>query len=454
MVLNAEVQPRIIGGVESSESNWSYASALMHRYLGVSVNGDEFEAYFMTGVPAQLFNGTLVNCDKAFTECDGVEERICLIARGISTFAEKTRNCALGGGIGAIIYNNVEGEYFGTMGHEVSSIPVVSTDRASGLALLNYLDRDVSFGYVDIAPSSSFCGASYIGGKWLVTAAHCVVNSDEDAIIVNVGGHDLEKDTENVISVSRILIHEDYDTNNVEYDIALIELSKEPIGVDKVELATNEILNDAIAEFSTVIELGRGQQSPVDPNRKDTPIRSTPSELFEVEVNLITNEQCDAAVTQYYASIGSSQTGLVTKDMVCAGTSEGTTGTCFGDSGGPLILQQNGKDYLLGTTSWGIGCAVPGLYDAFSRVPYFKESIDKVISGESGKFKSLDIVNEISEPILENGGEVGEANDSDNGESNQPNGSDGNKTFQLAESWQFLLLFSTLLIFRMTRLFR
>lgn len=55
--------------------------------------------------------------------------------------------------------------------------------------------------------------------------------------------------------------------------------------------------------------------------------------------------------------------------MVCAGYADGGVDTCQGDSGGPLESPLLGGGYrLVGITSWGIGCASPGFPGVYARV--------------------------------------------------------------------------------------
>ena len=54
-----------------------------------------------------------------------------------------------------------------------------------------------------------------------------------------------------------------------------------------------------------------------------------------------------------------------TETMVCA-IGNGTA-TCQGDSGGPLFRMVNHQAEIVGLTSWGFGCALPGMADRQKR---------------------------------------------------------------------------------------
>jgi hypothetical protein len=63
-----------------------------------------------------------------------VRGKIALIQRGDITFAEKATNAQRAGAVAAVIYNNREGNFFGSVGDEASrpSIPAVSISMADG----------------------------------------------------------------------------------------------------------------------------------------------------------------------------------------------------------------------------------------------------------------------------------------------------------------------------------
>ncbi|XP_037777552.1 proclotting enzyme-like [Penaeus monodon] len=83
--------------------------------------------------------------------------------------------------------------------------------------------------------------------------------------------------------------------------------------------------------------------------------------LQAVDLNVWSNAMCSSAWSKKYMTIATTQ--------VCALASG--KDTCSGDSGGPLAVQVDGKYVLLGITSYGHGCATPGVPGVYTRVSSF-----------------------------------------------------------------------------------
>jgi subtilisin family serine protease len=92
------------------------------------------------------------NCGLGATaaDCGDAAGKVCLIERGAVTFAEKAVACETAGGVAAVVYQRagVDGPVLGTLGTTHVGIPVVGTDRATGLALVaSYLGTNATVAF-------------------------------------------------------------------------------------------------------------------------------------------------------------------------------------------------------------------------------------------------------------------------------------------------------------------
>uniref|UniRef100_A0A8C3V3R3 Peptidase S1 domain-containing protein n=1 Tax=Catharus ustulatus TaxID=91951 RepID=A0A8C3V3R3_CATUS len=201
--------------------------------------------------------------------------------------------------------------------------------------------------------SRHFCGATIIGDRWLLSAAHClcICRTVPEEIEAYVGTTSLNGTDENAVkvNVTRVISHPLFNPMILDFDVAVLELAR-PL-----------IFNKYIQPVCLPPAL---QKFPV--GKKYT----KPEILQKAFVGIIEQNTCNFL---YNFSL--------TDRMICAGFMEGMVDSCQGDSGGPLACEVTpGVFYLAGIVSWGFGCAQamrPGVY---SRITKFTNWILDTIS--------------------------------------------------------------------------
>jgi subtilisin family serine protease len=104
----------------------------------VTVNSTtSYEVVGMDGSPEASGSGALVDCSRGTSPCPGGGDQVCLIERGDINFSDKVLACESGGGVAAIVYNNVPGLFSGTLGGVETTIPSVGMSQEDGQFLRN-----------------------------------------------------------------------------------------------------------------------------------------------------------------------------------------------------------------------------------------------------------------------------------------------------------------------------
>ena len=148
------------------------------------------------------------------------------------------------------------------------------------------------------------------------------------------------------------VVHPDYNPATGGNDFMLIHLGENIDGTPFPELNSNENVPNAYGteEEKKVVVLGWGMTINDDGN-------SGSDVLLKANLDYVNNYQCGFAYGQAH----------IKTNMLCAHSNSGRD-ACNGDSGGPLIAQNDdgpAKDLLVGVVSWGAACGsskYPGVY--------------------------------------------------------------------------------------------
>ena len=176
-----------------------------------------------------IATGLLTYVERAFEDdipADGLEGRIALIERGDITFEEKVNRVADAGAVGAIVFNNREGLFFGRFTNQ-PSIPAVAISRADGHDLRDLVDQDDLGATVSVGDETS-PSRNVIADKRTATGSErtVIVGAHYDTVPNSQGASDNGSGISAVLTIAEHIADRDY-----PFNVRVILFGAEEIGL-------------------------------------------------------------------------------------------------------------------------------------------------------------------------------------------------------------------------------
>nr|WP_314526382.1 serine protease [uncultured Pseudomonas sp.] len=178
------------------------------------------------------------------------------------------------------------------------------------------------------------CGAALVAPDWVLTAAHCLVNTQPSEVEVILGRTQLSNTLQGqTVGVKRIALHPEF-LRSLTLDVALLKLDRAITGIQPIAIVMREETLEERIKRPTVLGWGNTARSPAPDVR--------PDHLQRARLPRMPDAQC----TSLAPSVNLQNTFYIGADGLIPDS---------GDSGSPVFVKHPKRGFVqLGVVSQGV----------------------------------------------------------------------------------------------------